>query len=149
MSFSIVFQRNGSPKNKIGKSLTTVTTLTGTLRHEADIINPTILVESSSVITANYMTISEFNRSYFITDIRSIRNNIWEVSGHVDVLESFASEIRTNTVIVGSQQNDWNLYLDDGTFKAQVNPIIVLKAFPNAFDTIQYVLAMAGGGVSS
>lgn len=148
MSFSIILQSNNSPKNKIGKSLTTLSTLEGTLRQESDIINPTILIESSSVITANYMTISEFKRSYFITDIRSIRNNLWEISGHVDVLESFSSEIRSNTVIVGTQQNDWNLYLDDDTFKAQVNPLIIVKAFPtdseHAFNTIQYVLATAG-----
>ena len=146
MSFSIVFKKNNSPKNKIGKSTTTVATITGTLRNETDIINPVILFEYSSVLDANYMTIDIFRRSYFITNLRSIRNNLWEVTGHVDVLDSFQNEIKTNTVIVGKQQNLWDLYLDDGTFKADVNPLIVIKSFPvsNRLSTFHYILTVAG-----
>lgn len=141
MSFSIQFQSNSSPSNQLDKSLSTLFTLTGTLRNESNIVNPTILVEYDGFIGANYFTISEFNRSYFITDIRSIRNKLWEVSGHVDVISSFKADLRRNTFVVLRQQNDWNLYLDDGIFKAQQNPMLQTKEFPNGFTDYEYVLA--------
>ena len=147
MSFEIKLQTNSSEKNRLDKTLTDVLTLVGTLRNESSILNPTIRIEGdvSQVINCNYMTIPTFGRSYFITDITSIRNNIFEVSGHVDVLTTYKEGIRTNVGIIHRQENVYNLYLDDGVLKVYNNPQIVTKEFPSGFSDYEYVLAIAGG----
>lgn len=146
MSFNVLLQVNSSEKYRVNKSVSTLITLTGTLKNETSIIDPVILVEGdlTSYATCNYMTIETFGRSYFITNIRSVRENLFEVSGHVDVLSSFKSQLLSNSGIIKRQENSWNLYLNDGTFKVYQNPQIVTKEFPYGFSSPEFVLAVAG-----
>lgn len=146
MSFNIVLQTNTSEKNRIDKTLIDIATLTGTLKSETSIIDPVILIEGdlSDYVNCNYMTIESFGRSYFINNIKSIRTGLFEISAHVDVLSSFADEIRSNTAIVRRQENRWNLYLNDGSFRVYQNPMVLTKAFPSGFTTQEFVLAVAG-----
>lgn len=147
MSFLITLQTNNSEDIRIDKNISDIITLNGVLKEDTSIINPTIIIESnvSSLAICNYMTISSFGRSYFVTDIRSLKGNMVEVSGKVDVLTSFGAQLRACTGIVYKQENLWNTYLDDGTFKTYQNPNIQLKAFPGFFNgDLQYVFAVAG-----
>lgn len=150
MSFTITFQTSNSDKRVLDKNITDNFELTGTLRNESSIMNPVILIEKnlSDLTGCNYMTIPDFgNRSYFINDIISIRNGLVEVHGHVDVLTTYKEGIRKNTGIVYRQetQGNWNLYLDDGSFKAYQNPRIQTLEFPTGFGNVQrFVLAIAG-----
>lgn len=146
MSFTIKLQRNNSEPNKIGKDIDTITTLTGTLKEETSIIDPIIKVEGdlSDFTGCNYMTVSSFGRSYFVLNIKSIRNGLVEFSCHVDVLESFKNEIRNNKAIIKRQQEKWNLYLNDGSLKVYQNPNVITKAFPSGFTAHEFVLAVAG-----
>lgn len=147
MSFSIIFQTSNSDKRMLDKNITDNFTLTGTLRNETSILNPVILVECSlgDISTCNYMTIESFGgRKYFINDIKSIRNGLVEVYGHVDVLSTYADAIRKNSGITFRQEGDWNLYLDDGSFKVYQNPRIQTLEFPTGFTTQRFVFAIAG-----
>lgn len=146
MSFNIIIQRNNSELNKVVKNVRNIITLSGELREATSIIDPIIKIECDleDITECNYLTIPVFNRSYFIKNIRSIRNNIVEISCHVDVLSSFADAIKTNTAIIKKQENSWNLYLNDGTFKIYQNPEILTKSFPSGFSTQEFVLAVAG-----
>lgn len=146
MAFSVQLEISTSPKNKVDKSLSTITTLTGTLKDGTSIIDPKILIECdlSSIVNCNYMTISTFGRSYFVTDIKSIKNGIVEITGHVDVISTYASAIRSNSAILRRQENKWNLYLNDGSFKVYQNASVLTKSFPNGFTTQEFVLAVAG-----
>lgn len=139
-------QINSSEKIALTKNITTVLTLTGTLRDTSSIINPVIRIEGdiSQVIKCNYLTIPEFGRSYFITNITSIRNGLYEISAHVDVLSTYANEIRANKGITRKQENRWNLYINDGTLMQYQNPQVITKAFPSGFNTMEFVLAVAG-----
>lgn len=147
MSFSIEFMKNNSDNNKIRKSLSSIATISGNLKNDTSIISPTILIEGSisSLKNCNYMHISEFDRYYYITDIRSIRNNLIEISAKVDVLQTYASQILANNAIIKRQENKWNLYIDDGSFKVYSNPNIITREFPNGFSGNEFVLAVAGG----
>lgn len=147
MAFPIVFQINNSDDRCLTKSLVNVETVQGTLKEESSIITPTIVVEYpvTSLAVCNYATIEAFNRSYFITDVRSIRATLTEVSLRVDVLGTYASQIRACTGIVSRQENEWNLYLDDGSFKTYNNPYVLTKVFPTPFpNNFAFVLAVAG-----
>lgn len=144
---TITLQVSTSPKNKLDKDVTDVASLSGTLKTSTSIINPTIIIEGdlSQYTNVNYMTIAEFGRSYFITNITSVTSKLFEIAAHVDVLSSFAAEIRANKAIVHRQETKWNLYLDDGSFKVYQNPMVLTKAFPSGFTTQEFVLAVAGG----
>lgn len=146
MSFDITLQINKSEKNKVTKSITDIITVSGELKAETSIIDPVIMIncELSDVTKCNYMTIGSFGRSYFVNNIRSIRSGLVEFSCHVDVLSSFADAIKSNSAIVRRQENNWNLYLNDGSFKVYQNPIVLTKAFPSGFTTREFVLAVAG-----
>ena len=144
---NLVLQRNNSEKNRLDKSITDITSLTGTLRDETSVIDPVIIIEGdlSSYVNCNYMTISDFNRSYFVNNIRSIRNDLFEITAHVDVLSTYKSQIRQNHAIIARQEKKWNLYLNDGVFKTYQNPFIVTKAFPSGFTEQHFIFSVAGG----
>lgn len=138
MSFTIKLQDNTSAKNKIGKTIKDIRELTGTLRDGTSIINPVIqfrINDISDLKTCNYMTIPAFNRKYFVTDIKSIRNNIVEVSAHVDVLETYKNEIDDNTAIIArsSQKDFYNTYLDDNLLATYQDSYVVSYNFPQKF----------------
>ena len=146
MAFNILLQISSSEKNKLDKDVTTLATVTGVLKSETSIINPVITIEGdvSQFATCNYMEIPVFGRKYFVTNIRSIRNGLFEISARVDVLSTYATQIRQNTAIVHRQENRWNLYLNDGTFRIYQNPMVLTREFPNGFTTQEFVLAVAG-----
>ena len=146
MSFNIVIQNNRSEQNKLDKTLATITTLSGELKSGTSILDPVFLVEGnlSDFSNCNYCTISTFNRSYFINNIKSIRTNLIELSCHVDVLSTYKTAIRNNMAICKRQENNWNLYLNDGSFKVYQNPMVLTKLFPSGFTSPQFVLAVAG-----
>ena len=145
MSFSISLQNNSSPINKIGKAISTIATVSGDLKNESDVIRPEILIESdSSILSANYMTIDTFHRKYFIEEIQSVRTNLWLVKAHVDVLETYASQILSNTAVVLRQENNFNLLLNDGVFKCRQDPRISYRKFPSGLGDFNYILITQG-----
>ena len=146
MAFDIVLQRNNSEMNRVSKSVDNLFTVSGVLKEETSIIDPVIKIECdlSAVTGCNYLSIPAFGRSYFVNNIRSIKNGLVEFACHVDVLSSFATSIRSNTAIVKRQENNWNLYLNDGSFKVYQNPNVLTKAFPSGFTKQEFVLAVAG-----
>lgn len=147
MSFTIKLQNNDSEPYRINKNLTDVEEEQATLKASCSITNPVFLLSLPNLPTFNYVTVEQFERSYFVQEIISVNNNIWEVRCAVDVLQSFKEEILNNTAIIKRQENDWNLFYNDSSFRCYQNPHIVLKEFPNGFtpDSSSYILAVAGG----
>lgn len=161
MSFEIKIGYISDPRNKIKKSPKWEYELTGTLRDSCDVSNPSVdlrigdsvSIKIPTLTKCNYMYIPNFNRYYYITNIRIVRNTIATVSGHVDVLKSFQSEILDNSVLVkrSAQKGTYTKMLDDGCFKVYNNPHIVTKKFSGSqfSKTPDFVLAVSGGGKSS
>lgn len=142
---TIEFYANVSENNALDKTLNPVITLTGTLREESSVIDPVITIENSgTVLSANYAIIPAFNRKYFIKNIESVKNGLWRVYMHVDVLSTYAEQIRSNDAIIERNENEYDLKLNDGIFRTQQNPRIVQKAFPAGFTNFNFVLAVAG-----
>lgn len=143
---TITLYSNISEYNAVNKSITELTTLTGTLREESSIIDPVITISDidSYIGSMNYAYIPEFNRYYFITNVESVRNNLWRVSFHVDVLYTYREQIKSNSAIIERNENEYDLKLNDGLFKTQQNPRIAQFPFPSGFNTWNFVLAIAG-----
>lgn len=151
MAFNITMYYNDSEKNKMSKELRTLRMYSGELKDATSIVNPVITINEniSSIAKANYLYISEFQRYYFITNIRSIKTSLVEISAHVDVLMSFKDEILSNSAIVKRSENNWNLYLDDGSIRVYADSIVLTKKFPSGFTTQNYVMAIAAPDVST
>lgn len=144
--FNVILQVNNSELNKMNKNIDTLATFTGTLKQPTSLIDPVFIFECNieDFALCNYLTVEKFRRSYFINSIKSIRNYLVEVSCHVDVISTYAEYIRECVGIIKKQENEWNLYLNDGSLKVYQNPNILTKAFPSGFTTQEFVLAVAG-----
>ena len=143
---NITFYQNISEYNAVNKSIRELATITGTLRDESSIIDPVITISDIDNIVGsmNYAYIPDFNRYYFITNIESVRSNLWRVSFHVDVLFTYRAQIKSNSAIIERNENQYDLKLNDGLFKTQQNPRIAQFPFPSGFNTWNFVLAIAG-----
>ena len=142
----IKFYKNSSEKNKIGKSLSSELTLNGNLRDECSITSPSILVEATSLVDYNYCYIPEFKRYYFISDITSVRNNLWRVSLKCDVLESFKKDILNLSCIVDKQQNQsYSNNIDDGSYINRADSFVEIANYQNGFNSNgEFILITAG-----
>lgn len=138
--------QNTSPPNYVNKSITEVISLEGTLREPTSIIDPVVIIERDTPMGFNYVHIPIFNRYYFVTGISSESNGLVAVSMHVDVLMTYKAQIRNMYAVIKRQENQYNLYLDDGIFKAYQNTKHKLIKFPNSFTNFSYILALAGNG---
>ena len=146
MSFSVSIGTCSSEKRALDKTFSAVTTATGTLRNESNVVNPSILVEVGvgTIATCNYMEIPTFGRKYYITDMTSMGDNLTLVSGHCDVLATYATGIRTNTAVIArsATEGNWNLYLNDNQTKLNNRKKIIVKKGFTAFPKNQWSLIL-------
>lgn len=148
MGVSVAFYQNNSEPYRIGKSLTGKYAESCILKDGTSVENPILLITNYNNITdCNYMYIDDFHRYYFIEDIVSIRQGLWEVHAHVDVLESYANQIKACSATLKRQEHLFNMYLDDPEFKTYNNADIVTKLFTGSEFTknMEYILVVAGG----
>lgn len=143
---TIKLYNNLSDKIVVDKNITQQgSDVTGTLRENCSIIDPVIKMSAigTYLLSSNYAYISEFGRYYYITNIGCI-GNLFEVHMHVDVLMSFRGDIRTNSAVISRQENQYNLYLQDGVFKTYSQPHYEIKQFGTGFTDFQFVFCVAG-----
>ncbi|MDE7089660.1 MAG: hypothetical protein K2O54_06030 [Prevotella sp.] len=149
MSFSINLYTNTSATNVVNKNLTSLKTLTGNLRGGSSVLDPVIEFQEEATLIApscNYLQIPAFGRYYYITNIISTYNGLCEVHCHVDVLMSYADQIKLQVAVVARQEAKYNLMLDDGFFMCYQNPKFQTKLFSVAdpFEKQEFVLVVAG-----
>lgn len=89
-------------KNRIHKAnyLTFVALLQGTLKDSTSILTPAISLNLPEFVKFNYAYIPSFERYYFLTDMVSIKNDLWLIRLSVDVLYSFEDSILSNTALI-------------------------------------------------
>lgn len=152
MAFSVDFMQNKSPVEKIGKNLQAGITISGiSLKQDCSILKPVLHVGTSraehDIFLYNYMKIPQFNnRYYFIDDIVSVGQNRWEVSGHIDVLETYKSAILAQDAVIKRQEKLYNLYLNDPDFMTYNDEQLQTLYFSSTgfLKTLSYVLVVNG-----
>lgn len=144
--------RCSAERNRVDKSnyITDRFCLNGTLKRQTSTTNIIIEIEKSEIIPYkyNYMFIEKFGRYYFIDDIINVANNRWEIHASCDVLYSFMGDIYSMRAIVEktANQNDSNLYLDDGSYVMDTRTYNTIIEFPSGLNTDgEYILICAGG----
>lgn len=155
MSFDIILYRNESPTNFVNKDLKQIYQFQGDLRDGASLLDPVIVFQASDpgfhANMTNYLYIADFGRYYYITDIISTHFPLWEIHCHVDVLMSYAEQIKLQNAIVARQEANYNMMLDDGFFMCYQNPRFQTKLFSNAtpFEQQEFVLVVAGSSTAN
>lgn len=137
-TFNIELYQNSAEVNRVdkGQFLAPVGSLLGALREECSMITPSIVYQSESVPTFNYVYIPIFNRYYFVTSLSSVNKNMWRMELNCDVLMSYKNEILLLQGVIGRQEIDFNPLLVDNELPTQNNPIVEVIDIPSdAFNT--------------
>ena len=127
-----------------------IATVNGTIKNDCDILRPTIeLTYFSQISQANYMYISDWGRYYFL-EKPTVSAQRCYITGRVDVLTSFASEIKELDCIVERQEKwpNYNLYLPDKYFKGLAYKVIKTFRWSKGFDKDHSSLILTTGGRS-
>lgn len=95
---TVYFYNNTKRLNSTKAPTLVANTLDCVLKQGTSFINPTLIVNLNSKPTYNYMCFD--NRYYWITDIVSTKNDLWEISGRVDVLYTFKKHIQATSAFV-------------------------------------------------
>lgn len=148
---TIYLYNNASEPNEIGKALSPIDTVSATIKGDISYESPTLIFQYSGTVAhnINYMYISELGRYYFITDIKNLTGSRYEITGKVDVLESFKSSILSLGCIIdkSSAASLVNMFIDDGSFVTENKEFNTVINFPTGFNNDgEYILITAGGG---
>lgn len=144
----IKLYKTSSPRKKLVKDLTDGITLVGTLRAQSSVMAPTFTVQDTAVVGYNYCYIPDFGRWYYINGIDALRSNLYELSLGIDVLMTYAAEIRQNYAIIDKVENFGSAYnyINDGSWVNTNRMKQSIINFPTGFnDTGEFILITAGG----
>lgn len=123
--YFILFQLNGE-KHIVNKSdyIIFYDELSGSFKEQIDITNPSILIQYAIVPECNYVYIPSLNRYYFVKKITCVRNKLFQLDLHVDVLYTFNDDIRLQDVFVTRNQNTYEESLFDNRLPTKNIPTI-------------------------
>ena len=121
---TLELMNTSSDKRYLSKSTSLIKKVTCKIKEGTSIINPTVIIKKLSdnhIRKCNYAHISEFGRYYFINDITEAPANQLEISMHVDVLKTYASQIRGISTLILRQENIYSPYYEDKEALVRVN----------------------------
>ena len=170
---TINFYNSSEDVNVFPKSPTATFSASGVLKDDTSMTNPVIVLEYNPEISnSNYFYLSDFERFYYITGVEFSQKRMF-VTGKVDVLNSFASDILNLDAYVareciqtigsgssGEKQVLPNILLPDNFVPVQVDRIVKVTGQNDAQNTNfasidpraddgSWVLLVNGGPMSS
>ena len=148
---TLELMNTSADKRYLSKSTSLIKKVTCKIKEGTSIINPTVIIKKLSdnhIRKCNYARISEFGRCYFINDITEAPANQLEISMHVDVLKTYASQIRGISTLILRQENIFSPYYEDKEALVRVNRFREKKNIGTVggADT-NYYLTVNNGGV--
>lgn len=144
MSFQMY--KNTSDNRYINKSITALgSALPCSFKDNTTMENPVIILSPGSYNPdCNYGYLSDTGRYYYVVDVTYSQQRI-EVQLKVDVLKSFASQIRGCSAIADRSANLYNAYLNDPDMPAYQYENTYTTPFQRGFDkALNYVLIIGG-----
>lgn len=150
-----IFKTNSAP-NVVNKVLTEVVAFDEVIfKEETSLLNPTIIINGVSnsssyniedIGTSNYFSIPKVNRYYFITDITMMSGGRVAITGKVDVLMSFKTDIIGSTQLIVRQEKKTNNFLIDTDIPLSSKKQVIEHEFGESIvDSGYYILAVNGG----
>lgn len=112
-------KRENSTKQPTGSG----TDYSCTMIDDTSLMNPTFKLSiATNPIGKNYAYVADFNRYYFITDIRTYQN-FWYISCKCDVLASFKTEIGSQTHYVLRSASDYDGDISDNFYASKITAV--------------------------
>lgn len=150
-----IFKTKSAP-NVVNKVLTEVVAFDEVIfKVETSLLNPTIIINGVSnsssyniedIGTSNYFSIPKVNRYYFITDITMMSGGRVAITGKVDVLMSFKTDIIGSTQLIVRQEKKTNNFLIDTDIPLSSKKQVIEHEFGESIvDSGYYILAVNGG----
>ncbi len=133
--------KNLSERNRVNKNIQQLAELEGTFRGQCNVLSPVITIKGEFTNQCNYFYVEELDRYYYVVECLLISDELIQLTGAVDVLMSWAVEIKLNRGIISRQATNYNLYLQDPLIHAYQNAMIGTLEFPDGFVTESYILA--------
>lgn len=130
----------------------------GVLRESSSVVNPIITIEFIGTPDFNYVYIPEFMRYYYVTDIVSVGNKLWQISLHTDVLMSYKNGILASRAFIERSESYSNPMLIDKERVVETGIDIEtlevpnrVYAFPGENESLgeKFMYVMTGLGVTS
>ena len=155
--FQIHTYKSSAEQNRVDKTnfLVADMIISGVLREASSLIHPSITFTSDTIPTFNYVYIPIFNRYYYVTDITSIKNKLWQMSLTVDVLMTYKEALLACTGYIDRNENEYNGLIPDGMISLQKGEIIETNFVTNEVFTesegtyiLQGLLVSAGDVVT-
>lgn len=150
-----IYKTKSAP-NVVNKGLTEVVAFEEVIfKEDTSLLNPTIIINGVSnassytiedIGTSNYFSIPKVNRYYFITDITMMSGGRVAITGKVDVLMSFKTDILGSTQLIVRQEKKTNNYLIDTDIPLSSKKQVIEHEFGDSIaDSGYYILAVNGG----
>ena len=150
-----IYKTKSAP-NVVNKILSEVVTFEEVIfKEDTSLLNPTIIINGVSnassytiedIGTSNYFSIPKVNRYYFITDITMMSGGRVAITGKVDVLMSFKTDILGSTQLIVRQEKKTNNYLIDTDIPLSSKKQVIEHEFGDSItDSGYYILAVNGG----
>lgn len=136
-----------SASEVVHKVVNVIKTVNATIKENSSIINPRLILHNFSITDVNYLYIPLWKRYYYINEIVVLDAERVEVSARVDVLKSFAEDIKKCSAIIDKQSraNLSDKYIDDGSYVERCDKTLQSYAFPSGFTSQANILITAGG----
>lgn len=125
-TFSVYLYKCSCDSKVVDKTekLTQVALLQGALRDVTSMLSFDIIVEYGQVPTFNYAYIPSFNRYYFIDDIVSVNNNMWEMLMSVDVLMTYKTAIKALPAFIDRSESNYDRFVIDNNLPMKQGEVI-------------------------
>lgn len=156
MSVTVKCYTNLSDRRMANKALELIASKNCEFKGDVDVLRPVLLLtgDASDYSLCNYVQIPDLHRYYYAT-VKSVPGGMVEISCSPDPLTSaWHLGLADLYAVIERQQEQFNLYLNDGTLKAYANDLIQTKKFTlpspvptgeiGGFGSPQYVVIIAG-----
>lgn len=149
MAVQIVLGSENSDPRSLSRSFASKITTTADVYDAKTITSPAFELDyNAAILSCNYM--QAFGRGYYITDIALDKAHKMIVRGRVDVMGTYADNIRNLTALVSRQESHRSAMLTDGKYPVAASYLPYYYTLPNNVltgygSTNTYVIALVGG----
>lgn len=143
VTFYVVEDDNRVVNKNLGEPVLTLSTVK--CKEDVDILNPVLeLKNDTNLMNANYFYVDTWERFYYITDKETNNLGLF-ITGHVDVLKTYNTEIRALQGVVGRNESKYNTYIPDEKMKISSDINVMTIPFPYGFSNTDELLLAVNG----
>lgn len=127
----ITLYKCADDRRVVEKTLSGAVTKTCVVKDDNNsIYSPRVQVAQFSGFGAyNYAYIKSYGRYYYIDDMAVDTGGLLSISLSIDVLNTYAAQIKASKALIFRQSQNANVLISDGLIPAQVNEVTVTRAF--------------------